>query len=90
MDEFPMAKSKGARALCAGVKQILIEVCNKDEPEAVRLINEVWGDRENIEDDPLLFEELPWFYAMAMAHGHKPQWWKEPGLWPPPEKWRNY
>jgi hypothetical protein len=90
-----MAKSENARVFCQEIKRILVEVSCKTETDAIRLINELWKNQNDIESDPLLYEELPWYYAMVIAHhpvigDNQPMWYKDSNLWPPPEKWRRW
>ena len=89
--DFPMAKSNDARALCSEIKNILVEVCGKTEEEAVGLIGKFWKNRDDLDDDPLVYEELPYYYAMSIIYGaDNPRWYKDPNLWPPPKKWGNF
>ncbi|HYT91156.1 MAG TPA: hypothetical protein VEL76_20755 [Gemmataceae bacterium] len=92
MGEFPFARTELAYQFCQRVKDALLRFCGKTEAEAVQLIGEYWAHRENIEEDRLLFHEVPYYYAMCMAHhpvigDNNPFWWKDPHLWPPPKGW---
>jgi hypothetical protein len=90
--EFPMAKTGTARAFCREILHVLIEEGRFPEPDAVELIIQYWHNCDNIESDPFLYEELPYFYAMCILHHpslgiNRVDWFKDPELWPPPKKW---
>lgn len=90
---FPFVASDVSRRFCMRVVEALVKFCKKSEPEAIRLVNAFWKDVDNIESDPLLLHEPPYYYAMCIAHhpvhgDGSVHWHEEPGLWPPPPDWK--
>ena len=91
-DDFPFAKSDDAKRFCDRIADAMIRFCNLSPRNAVRMIREFWADTEDVESDPLLYHEPPYYYAMSIAHhpvigDNCPLWYKDPALWPPPRDW---
>jgi hypothetical protein len=92
MREFPKAHTERAYRFCTRIKEALVAFSGKSQDEAVDLINETWKDVGDIESDPILYEETPYYYAMCIAHRDSPGselWYKDKTKWPPPEGWRT-
>ena len=92
MKEFPIAHTEKAYRFCQWVKEALCTFEGKSETDAIALINQYWKRRQDVEDDPLLYHESPYYYAMCIAHhpslGDKNlEWHKDPSKWPPPDGW---
>lgn len=89
---YAFATTRESRVFCARIEAALMRFCGKSEDEALRLINGYWGHRSRLDDDPLLFSEPPYYYAMCMAHhptlgDNRIDWQEDPALWPPPDGW---
>ncbi len=89
---YGFATTPESRSFCGRIEQALMRFCGKTQDEAVSLIAAYWQHRDRIDDDPLLFSEPPYFYAMCMAHhptlgDGQVNWHEDPELWPPPEGW---
>ena len=57
------------------------------------MIQGYWAGVKDIESDPFLYEEPPYYYAMCIAHhpqlgDNRVDWYRDPALWPPPLGWR--
>jgi hypothetical protein len=86
------AQTDRSQEFCNRIVEALVKFCGKTEPDAIALVKAFWAGTADIESDPLLHREPPYYYAMCIAH--HPQlgdgrvfWWNEPGLWPPPQGW---
>jgi hypothetical protein len=94
--EIRFARSEEAKAFCAKIRDALCEFGGYDPEPADHLIAAYWKDVCDIEvEDPLLYHEPPYYYAMCILHhpvlGDGDTWWyKNPALWPPPDKWLLY
>jgi hypothetical protein len=91
-EDFPFAVTEDARKFCRRVVEALVTFCDKPEPEAIALVRVYWSNQTNLESDPILYEEPPYYYAMCIAHHPKIGdgnigWYQDPGLWPPPQGW---
>lgn len=92
VDDFPFAQTEDARRFCARIAEAMVRFSGLPRPNAIRMIREFWADTEDLESDPLLYHEPPYYYAMSIAHhpvigDNRPQWYKDPSLWPPPADW---
>jgi hypothetical protein len=90
--DFSFALSDESQRFCSRIVEALVKFCGKTELEAIALVRAYWEDQSDIESDPLLYHEPPYYYAMCIAHhprigDGRVVWWKEPGLWPPPQDW---
>ncbi len=87
---YSFATTLQSERFCRRIEQALVCFCGKSEKQAISLINAYWRNRSRIDDDPLLFSEPPYYYAMCMAHhptlgDNKIDWHEDPALWPPPK-----
>jgi hypothetical protein len=93
MSTFPFAKTPDARQFLANVVTALTRFCGHTEAEATRMTLEYWHGVSDIEtDDPLLYHECAYYYAMCIAHhptiGDGLQRWEQDiKYWPPPKDW---
>src|SRR5258708_4995232 len=91
-DNFPFAVTDEARRWCQRIVEALVTFYGKTDPEAIRLVQAFYVRYEDIESNSMLYHETPYYEAMCIAHhprlgDGRVFWWKEPGLWPPPEGW---
>lgn len=89
---YNFATTPDSERLCRRIEEALMCFCGKTEIEAISLINAYWKNSSRIDDDPLLFEETPYYYAMCIAHhptlgDNWITWYEDPSLWPPPKGW---
>jgi hypothetical protein len=93
MAEFEFARSEDARKMCARIREALITFGGKDETVAEELLRAYFSGTENVDDEPLIYHEVPYYHAMCILHhpviGDDNIWWhKDPNFWPPPPEWR--
>ena len=91
-DGFPFARTEDANRFCSRIVEAMTRFCELPRQESMRMICEYWADIENIESDPLLYHEPPYYYAMSIAHhpvigDNRPEWYTDRSLWPPPSGW---
>lgn len=94
MNDFPFVHSDQGRSFCKRVHEALVRFCGKSDLEADSLLRAYWAKYDDIESDPLLYHESPYFYAMCIAHhpeigDNQPGWYKDRSLWPPPSGWET-
>lgn len=95
MATYEFAKSQSAKEFCDEIEKVLVIEGKKTTTEAERLIKQFWSGRSDIEEDQLLYRELPYYYAMCILHhpilgDNYPFWWKNPEFWPPPSRWNTW
>jgi hypothetical protein len=89
---FTFDTSEESEAFCLRICDALMEVFGCSRDKAIWLVNQYWKDAKSIEDDPLLYHESAYYYAMCIGHhpvlgdGEK-IWWKNAKYWPPPPGW---
>jgi hypothetical protein len=92
VDDFPFALTEETKRYCNRIAEAMTTFCGLDRRESVRMIREFWADIEDLDADPLFFNEPPYYYAMAIAHhpsigDNRPNWYNDRNLWPPPPGW---
>lgn len=79
----------------AKIKEALCVFGGKQNDESDKLMRTFFGYVECIDDDPFLFREPPYYYAMCILHhpvlgDDKIEWYHDPELWPPPKGWSAF
>lgn len=92
MSTYSFKTTSESQAFCDRVCQALCVFFGMSKERAYDSINRYWHDVECIDDDPLLFHEPPYFYAMCIGHhptigDNNLAWENDPRWWPPPEEW---
>lgn len=92
MAAFTFKTSVESQAFC---EQVCLALCNffgMTMDQAQEKVNRYWHNVDCIDDDPLLFHEPPYYYAMCIGHhpiigDGNPNWETDPRWWPPPLEW---
>lgn len=91
---YQFAKTEQAQKFCEEILEAIVASSTVTEDIAISKIETYWEKRTDIESDPLLYHELPYYYAMCILHhpvlgDNVPFWWKDPTQWPPPERFQS-
>ena len=89
---FPFARNSDSIAFCCRIRDAMVQFCNIDATAAERMIREYWHGVADIAEDPFIFSEPAYYYAMCIAHhpligDNDPNWYRRTTLWPPPSGW---
>ena len=95
MQQFPFATSLESQQMLSNITTAIMRFGDRSESEAVRMVTEYWRNSTDILiDDPLLFHECAYYYAMCILHHPTigdgiERWEKDQRYWPPPANWAN-
>ncbi len=94
MRKFSFKTTENTHKYCIEVVECLKTYCGKSEEKAIQLVNRYWENEGTFEDDDFRLHEDPYYWAMCIAHDriigdNRPDWDKDPTLWPPPKAFRE-
>lgn len=92
MTTFPFAKSERAEQFCNRIKEALVRFGGLTEESAIAKTQSYWEHLGDIDLEPLVYHEVPYFYAMCILHhpllgDGLTDWASDRRYWPPPDGW---
>ena len=93
--KFSFPTTPETNEFCTVVVKCLVKYGNKSEEEALNLVNSFWEKAGEFTVDDYRLHEDPYYWAMCIFHDrqigdNRPEWWKDPTLWPPPKEFLEY